>query len=237
MRNKIFALLRLDFATVRPYFGWKQGLLYLAVVLLLTFFTARDGSSAGSGSIAGILAVFAVLNASLPFNLAERNNLDVLYASLSVSRKQLVLGRYGFSLLSVLGALLAGAALSFLIWAGTGLGGPSWALEYFSAALALFLLFSLVLFVQLPVYFKLGYTKAKLLSYLPILLMAASVAALGGWQAGGESAALRLELIAAWLKTNPGAPLVLGITLAALWLLLGALSCHLSIRFYERRDF
>ncbi|MDR2514034.1 MAG: ABC-2 transporter permease [Christensenellaceae bacterium] len=240
MRSKAFGLIRLDFATVRPYLGLRQGLLYLAALLFVTLSTAEVG---GAGA-AGLLAVLAAINAGLPFSLAERNKLDALYASLSISRKEVVLGRYGFSLIALLAALLAGAAWSLLVWALAGLAGPAgeaflprqgalgWAAGYFGAALTLFALVGLVQFLQLPLYFKLGYTRARFLSYLPFLMLGLLAAGLGRF-AGDGAFAPWLAGILAWAEGSAG---LLGAALAALWLLLGAFSLRLSLRFYERRD-
>jgi hypothetical protein len=88
-----------------------------------------------------------------------------------------VLGRYLFVLLLNVGCILFAfvvttfgvfAARALKLWQDTGGAGAS-----LSTALILSAVLLLIQLLQLPLYFKLGYTKAKLMSVLPFALFGA----------------------------------------------------------------
>lgn len=79
---------KLDFFTMKSQFA-----LYLSLVLIVLMFGFM-GSSAVVLCITG--AWFVALMSSNIFAIQEKNNLDRLYGSVSVSLKDIVLGRYIF---------------------------------------------------------------------------------------------------------------------------------------------
>lgn len=150
---------RLDFLTMKSQLA---GYLSLVVIVLLFGFM---NSSVLILCITG--AWFVALMASNIFVIQEKNNLDRLYGSVSIALKDIVLGRYIFVFLSYLGSFLVIIALH----AGLSLFQAktvmlSDVMLGFSLSL---LIFSTITGVQLPLFFKLGYTKAKMWSMVPFV--------------------------------------------------------------------
>lgn len=212
-------VVRLDFWTIRQFLTWKQLGLY-ALVLLFVAITTRDSAVA-----TGILMMYGLFYASYPFVIGEKTQMDLLYAALPLHRSELVRGRYLFVLLTDL--VSAGIAfvfsllLSFVfpLSLGTILG----------TILACLYLFSILSLLQLPVYFKLGYTKGKMIALLPLLLPTVLIVAL--FTLTKES---KIADIASLLA---GHPIAVGIGALLFWLLAAFVSLQLSQRFYAAREF
>ena len=96
-----------------------------------------------------------------------------------------------------------------------------------------FFIFTLIEAVQLPIYFKMGYAKAKFLSMLPLLGFPAAVVGAASLLQQEKMAPL-LEKTGEWIAQH-----VLASTAAAIivWCIMMAASCALAMRFYQRRDF
>lgn len=101
--------------------------------------------------------------------LTKKNLLiiDSLYTVLSIERKTVVSGRYLFTLvLNICFGLLA-YAFSFI---GSLLLQKEFnSNEALMVTIVVFLVYSIIQAIQLPIYFKLGYTKAKFIAYLPFI--------------------------------------------------------------------
>jgi hypothetical protein len=215
--SEVWRFTRLDLLTMKPYLKVATLLVYLCTAA----FVAVTGTFSSAG--ATIAVVFAIIYAGYPFAVAETSNLDGLYATLAVPRRTAVLGRFAFSCLFMLAAVLAGSAvdLAFLAWRH---GSPA---QMGVTALALLAVALLVACIQLPVYFKLGYSRAKAVA--PAVMMVLVI----------------LFLVPVYLWENsalpdavPGLPLpaLVGAALAVEAGLVVA-SVALSIRFYRAREF
>lgn len=223
---KLKAFIHLDYITVKPYFTAKNLIIYGLLTLFLTTMSSNIASGVGVGMM------LATLFVSYPFALGDKNNLDALYATLSVNRKTVVLGRYLFTLLLNICAVLfsfllasAGLFLARLAGFSSGAGGGS----NLAAVLVLSGLFLLIQAMQLPLFFKLGYAKAKLFSMLPFVLLMAAYLAL-----------MLMQNTSAWLAgafdTLSGSGLTIPLLLLAMLAIVLA-SYGLSLRFYKRRTF
>lgn len=222
--SKALSFTRLDFVTIKPYLTVKNLLLLLAVCV---FFGVGTGSAPG---MIGIVVMYSSIYASYPFAVGEKNSLDMLYATLPISRKRIVEGRYLFSLCmnvsaAVLSVLLSGALLTAL--------NKGWNLtEALVTAGGSMGLFLLIESVQLPLYFKLGYAKAKFLVYLPLAAFPAVVIA-GASLFGKENSLAAVRSLTAWLDAN----LYLALAFAALVPCAAFIaSCLLSVSIYRKRD-
>lgn len=157
-------------------------------------------------------AIVMSLLASNPFATDERGRLDTLYATLPLTRRGIVVGRYLalFALYIVVAALGTAAAVVVQIKNGDavdpGLFGVvnAVALMFFAIALA----------VQLPFFFSLGFTRARLMSFVPsaVFVGAAALASQLGFLNGpGLVDGITRNLNALWV----GAPIVAAVALAA----------------------
>lgn len=156
-----FRITKLDFFTMKT-----QAPSYLSLVAIVLMFGFM-GSSVTVLCITG--AWFIALQASNIFAIQEKNNLERLYGSVSVGLTDFVLGRYVFMFLNYIVSFLAVVALHFGfslyrnnivdmsdIMLGFGLS---------------FLVFSAITGIQMPLFFKMGYTKAKMWALFLFLII------------------------------------------------------------------
>jgi hypothetical protein len=171
--HKLGAFIRLDFGTIKPYLTLKNLLIFGAVAMFLSAVNGSVPMSLGIGFMLGTLFT------GYPFAIGEKCNLDALYTTLAVDRKTVVLGRYLFVLLLNMGCVLFSVVFAALGVFGTralgvlqGGGGASiGAIALLSGVLLL------VQMVQLPMFFQMGYTRAKFMSVLPFALIMGAFAA------------------------------------------------------------
>lgn len=157
---------KLDFITMKSQF-----VAYLSLVLIAMMFGFM-GSSVTLLCING--AWFVALMSSIIFAIQEKNNLDRLYGSVSVGLKDIVLGRYVFVFLNYFISFLVVIALQsgFALFQNKAMELSEIILG-FSAS---FLVFSSITGIQIPLFFKMGYTKAKVWSMVPFVAVMALVA-------------------------------------------------------------
>ena len=222
--KKALRFLKLDFITVKPYITWKNLFLILAVPVLLMFFT-----DAGVGMLFFLMG-YGALFVSYPFAVGEQNGIDALYVTLNVRRKEVVLGRYLFALCTDVFTCAVGIACMAAVSVLKGID-LDWR-TVFPVSCAALVFFSLVQAVQLPLFFRFGYAKSKILSMLPFLAVPVFVF-LYDRAYKGEGARLLTEL-SSWIDANG----LLALALAAIfWVFMMFVSYDVSYAAYRKRDF
>lgn len=107
--------------------------------------------------------------ASNIFVIQEKNNLNRLYGSVSVELKDIVLGRYIFAFSNYVISLVTVIAISLIVSLFRDMFiDVSNILLGFSLSL---LIYSIIAGIQMPLFFKLGYTKAKMWAVVPFLVV------------------------------------------------------------------
>jgi len=227
--NKLKAFTLLDFVTLKPYLTVKNLLIFGVCVI---FLSGQRGMLETSFSIGFMLGTLFI---SYPFAVGEKSNLDALYATLSVDRKTVVLGRYIFLILLDICAVafsflfttigVFGARLANIF---QGESGSSLSLNMVMSAVLL-----LIQTIQLPIYFKLGYTKARFLNILPLAVIFACLVPLVFLTSAGRMTAVAHAFLSG-ISIN-------GAIIAALVVLVLAIAVYvsytLSVAFYKRREF
>lgn len=224
--NKLISFVHLDFITVKPYFTAKNLLIFAAVAVFLTTMSGNIGAGMGVGIMLGTLFI------SYPFAVGEKSNMDVLYATLSINRKTVVAGRYLFAfslnlcavlmsmVLAAVGIIISG---NFGLIMGTG--------EILLAGLLLAAVFIVIQALQLPFFFKMGYTKAKFFSLVPfVALMSGYLAFMSASKDNGF-----VSRIEEALERLTGGALI-ALVVPALFLVCYC-SYRLSLLFYKKREF
>ena len=228
--SKLKSFVGLDFVTIRPYFTAKSLLMYAAVAV---FMSVVSGGIA-SGAMIGVM--FGTIFMGYPFALGEKSNLDALYATLSLSRKAVVLGRYLFTLvinLCVVVIALAlsavGVTISSVISESTEYGiitaEALWILVAVAAA------FIILQSLMLPVYFKLGYTKAKFFTMVPFVALMIGNVAVSSFAKDSDIISRIIESISAM---NSG---LLAVCAVLVLCFVVFISYRLSLAFYRKREF
>lgn len=223
--NKSIAMLHLNVASIREYLGRKN--LGLLLGFLLVFMFLMDSPA----TAVGIFMMYGVFYSSYPFAVAEKNPLDLLYLSLPLPQKSLVAGHYLFALMINLVTGASAFALCTLVAMLRGKATDPFELLF--TVMACFFICSLLELFQYPFFFQLGYQKARLIIFLPILLILPAISLLESLFRRAEGV-LHLAHFLQWAGEN----FILLLALLLLFFLLCLfLSFRLSLRFYSRREF
>lgn len=198
--SAVLAAARLDARTVQPYS--RQLLWLLGAVGTIGLLTGPPVVVVVSGSL------FVSLMASYPFAIADKNDLGTLYASLPVRRGALVAGRYVVTGLLWCAMTVVTAVLALVV--SHVRHEPLEVGELGLVVGAGALLFAVLTGLQLPVYYALGYTRGRMVAYVPLILLGSGVAAAGS---------LLGERATHWLGTVPQPPA--GLLLLGAGVLLG----------------
>ena len=219
--NKTLSFVKLDFLALKPY---RRSLFYLIGLGLVLGVAFQSISTLSSMFMVGLLLVM-----TYPFAIAEKNSTDKLYATLSLKRKNVVIGRYVFVMVAVLAGMLIVLCESVLISAIFGLDMAVNELLFTLCVLGFII--SATVSIQYPLFFKLGYTKAKVFTYLPLILVAVLV---------GIMPTLSKSLPDfdwnSFFTTLSHQPLLMYGAPIAISLALLAISCSISCGLYEGRD-
>ena len=224
--NKILSFVRLDFITVKAYLTLKNLAIFVGIALMMIF-----AKNSVFGAVSMLMACAAMCS-SYPFAIGEKSNVDVLYTTLSIKRKTVVLGRYIFALTLDLFTGLFTSAFSFLMLAIMQKDFD--AFGSLGTVLILFILFSVIQAVLLPIYFKLGYTKAKVLAFLPFFVLSLAMLAFSNIFSDVFSFDQIGSVFFEWLSVNSLLTALVG---AGIWLAIMAVSYKISLSFYRKRDF
>ena len=191
------------------YVLWKQMRLFL---LLLLIFSAIPGSFNST-----FVIVYAAMLPYTAMAYDERSKWNQLAAMLPYSRRDLVLGKYVFGWLVAAVAAVASLILQLIVSALFHYGqvAPIAAVLAFFTSLC-------ILAVTLPLMFRFGVEKGRLVMFLIIFLVCAAAGAMGG--------------VLEETSTGGRIPTPVGVGLPAIAVALTVLSIPLSIRLYRRRD-
>ncbi len=223
--RKALSFIRLDLLTIRPYLTVKNLMLFIGIALVMH---VSSGTNAGA---IGIFMGYAALYVSYPFAVGEQNGIDALYVTLSIGRNTVVLGRYLFALIVDLCSALLSFVLAFAV--SVALKRDFGALQSLLTTCVILLAYSALQSIQLPIFFKLGYTRAKLLAYLPFVVLPLAVILFSSLFKGAF-AVERAAYFFGWLAANPLMAAVLG---GVLWTGMMLASYKTSLFYYGKRDF
>lgn len=223
--NKTLSFIRLDFITIKPYLTFKNLIIFFIVSI---FVTASTGTNTMGISM---LMVFGAIYVSYPFAICEKSGIDALYATLSIKRNTVVMGRYLFSIILDICAGFIAYGLSFAIL--TVMQKEFNAVESLIVTLVMFIVYSIIQAIQLPIYFKFGYSKAKFWAYLPFVGWPLAVMGISNLLGKG-GLTNSLSVFFEWLAANPFIAFAL---IAVIWFAIMVISYIISFAYYNKRDF
>lgn len=221
--NTIFRFVCLDFRTIKPF----RKSIYILILTPIVIGIALKSTSV----LAGIFMMEFTIIMSYPFSIGEKNGLDVFYATLPLRRRSVVIGRYAFALIMEIVGVISVFLISILMSIifkdiNTDIQ------EILFSLCVLFVIFAAVISLQYPLFFKLGYNRARIAAYIPLLAIFLLVMFVVNIQ--GKSAS----------SSNPNTfgtalsakPYLIGALLVGTGVLLFALSCALACAWYEKRE-
>jgi hypothetical protein len=225
MRNRIVNLMVKDF---RVLLSEKM----MAITSIVMFvFCALFGSSL---TIAGLLITFYMISMCTlyTFALEEKYHSERFFASLAVKRRDVVTARY-MNGLAVTAAYLAIAFLlnAIFLLAGVPIARPI-TLGYVTLLLAVVAVSSAI---SMPLYFKFGYARARVLTILVYIVPMAGGGLLTGFSAGtGIMPSLSGSMTApsALFSLDPFPSLLIAAAALMIW---GA-SVPVAVHLYKGRD-
>jgi hypothetical protein len=150
---------------VAPY--RTQGLLVFGLLMLIL---ARNPDHV----VPALVVLLAPLIAVQPFVVADKADLETLYAVLPVPRRTVLLGHYAWALESFLATALAGTAVSALLARAEGL--PFGGRDLMTMVTLSWALFALNIAIQLPLLIRFGYARISVLgTTMPLALVLLAV--------------------------------------------------------------
>lgn len=217
------SFVRLDLITIKPYLTLKNFLIFGVSALFVVYGTKT------SVTALGILMGFGTLYITYPFAVGEKNGIDSLYVFLGIDRNTVVIGRYVYALIINLAFCLFALVITLAV--SLIMRYPFSFTDNILILIILFFFFSFSQFFQIPIYFKLGFSKARLLAYVPFLIIPLIVVFVGQLYPLFMD---KLDSFLIWITDNP--IIIVGLLLV-FWLTSLYISVHLSQKFYQKREF
>ena len=216
--NSLINFIVLDVHSLKNGFGIRMLVAFIVVSVGGFFIMGLDGISLGGAFIIPAIATQTFM--------VGGDGLDRFYVTLSLSRKDVVVGRYAFVFVATLGIIAAyffiGVALSFFTDQVTSF-------SHLPALVSVYFLSSLISSVLLVFLFKLGFKKARPIThFLPILMMLAIMLI---ERQLGDGLVYNVEQV---LEPVSGASVTLA-TIGASLLIFAASMC-ISLHLYKKRD-
>ncbi len=220
--NQIVNCAKFDYRMVMVY--KKTYWLFFLVPLLYLFISqdVRNGLY-----VSGIMAIMMI---GYPFSIEEKGRVELRLRTMPVSWRQMVWGRYLYTVLFLALFLLLISVESVLLGAIFGLDIVLWQIfAGYGVSLGVVLLFAAL---QLPVFYKFGYMKSRIVIFLPFIVLWFAIMILGNYLTSREETPVLLEKIEAVFAD----PFMVGIVLVVIVLLSLAFSLFLSTTICRKKD-
>ena len=157
--NNVLKAAKLDFSLVKPY-TWNM----LFSMLFPVVFSLMNRSLVYGVSFT---MCFIGMTASYTFTISEKNGMERLYAVLPISRKHMVLGRYLYTCVLGLMALLITLIVQSIVF-GFVLDIDITVEDIIAAALTGMIMFTVYAVFMLPGYYKFGSIKGRFFMFVPL---------------------------------------------------------------------
>lgn len=160
----VFKFMKLDYLVIKKQLVKAILLMIIALAIIIV--------SANNIEIITFYPLFlAVITVSYPFIFTEKNNMDDFYATLAMNKSTVVKGRYIFTILIAVIFAILSAILTIVCSKMKNIGINNNTVILNSV---LIMVITIVLAaIQMPMYFKFGYTKARIWTYVPFFAIAA----------------------------------------------------------------
>ena len=226
--TRTLKFMRLDFLGIKPHMKY----VYLAAVAYAIMATSTTGIA---GAI-GMSLMFSAFFVSYPFAIADKANFNALYSQLAIQRREVVRGRYSFLLATSVVVTTTAGLISLVASLVRQTGGQTISdliAEALPALAATIMLSGFLQALQLPIFFRLPYEKARVaaLFILPVFIGAGSMIMMSG---GNTFTEQTLVQALQWFQQN-AVFAVAGCVI--IWLAVMITSFGLSLKFYQQQDF
>lgn len=210
--------IKLDLISIKPYFTFKNLLIFSGIVIFYVFITKSPNI------ILTMSMFFAMIFSAYPFLVGDNSGIDGIYRLFSIDSKNVVLARYILALFIYVLASIIGLIYYLIVSIIKSYPIDMEILINFGVN---FLVFAIIISLQYPIYFKFGYTKAKTWTILPIIILGIL---------GGAVGFLVKDIGEVINFAYQNKELII-ISAIILVILIIAITIKLSIKFYKQRDF
>jgi hypothetical protein len=229
--SNVKAFVKLDFMTVKHFFKPIIVVFYMGIAAMYGYIFENLAGGIGYGMAIGTMVM------PYSFIIAEKCSIDILYSTLPLGKKTVVFGRYLYVLIFNLIVLFGSIACTVIGIFMESKKLPTFSFEVFLSIAIVVALFILIQSIQIPIIFKLGYTKAKLFSIVPvllILLLGVTVSSLYKHREDYEIVVKILNEMGNFLTKNK-ISIVLSIVVFIVLCLY--ISYRISVKVYKKREF
>lgn len=205
---------RLDYFTLK-----SQIAVYATLVLMAVMYSVMDSPFVTLGITASWFTALLSMNV---FAIQEKNELERLYASLSLNLENIISGRYIFIFANYMLALLLSVCIGLI--ASVLQNGTTGFADIIPGICISLLVFTVITGIQIPIYFKLGYTKAKVWCMVPFVSVMAII--------------ILLSLIDGFSNIITGLlnhQMIFGMICLIISFAILPASYHLSVKYYRKR--
>ncbi len=157
----VFKMVKLDFSLIKPY---MKTMLVVLIAPVIIMYSTQDVVS----SLVLCMSIMA-MTSNYTFSIAEKNDLNRLYGLIPVSKKDIVMGRYMFTALTGIAAVIVGVIINTIILTTAKKDIPID--EMLIAVSVSFFMYILFTAIELPGLFKLGAIKGRFISFIPFIGM------------------------------------------------------------------
>ncbi|NMA93988.1 MAG: ABC-2 transporter permease [Clostridiales bacterium] len=217
--NNIGKAIKLDVLSVMPYMTVKN---LVVLVALGSFYVLLLKTPIMS---VVMTQIFSLMFATYPFMVGDQAGIDPLFKIMGIKSDDVVSGRYLLAFLLIVSMLIVGivmAALGSILYPSENLTST-----LLSSAATMFIVSSLVVFIQYPIFFKMGYLKARTIGMMPFFLIGIAIFAAG-------RLSFKLQNLVAYVMQHK---YIFIFALLAFWCLAFFVSIVLAKKFYRQRDF
>lgn len=217
--NKILKMTKLDILSIRPYLTMKNFIIFFALGVFYSIISKNPYITVAMFSIG------ALLYSTYPFLVGDEAGIDSLYKIFGFSAKDVVKGRFLTGTFIIVALTLIGVLFSVI--AATFMKVSIDWLMILTAIPTTIMITTLIMSLEYPLFFKLGYTKGKLIASFPYLLVTIVVIGIS----------LFPDIVKPIFGFFSKHQAILFVALAAVWLAVIIGSILLSVRWYRRREF
>ncbi len=223
--NSLISFVKMDLMLVKPNMTLKNIILVLGISCFLSF------GAQNNVMMISMIMMYGAMFSMYPFIACDRNRIDFLYHLIPIDNKNIVIGRYLFSL--IMNFLSGSLAFAVTIILNLIFQYPTNIMNLLFVIVVCFMSFSFVQFFQIPINFKLGYNKAKSAVFLPLLIFP-MITLIMLSMIGKDTALPFVTILVNYILSNT----ILFISiLLFLWVIVLVGSVILSICFYRKREF
>ncbi|WP_041718960.1 ABC-2 transporter permease [Alkaliphilus oremlandii] len=227
----MFNLIRKEFMIQKKYLWYY---VFYGIFMLLVFSVSSNESSKSAYILAGVSVVYMFIQYSCA--IEDKNNSEKVFNSLPISREAIVLSKYAAVMVFAILDIVLLSAISYIV-ARTGFMGIQ-AIGIIDVITILFTI-SILTGAYLPIYFKFGYIKAKILNIVLFLGFFSASMLVGQLLKHFKGSKILYSTsegaLGHWL-TILGDQGVL-MALLCIGLLVMAISSFISVAFYRNREF